>query len=167
MPGQADAYAGFNRLYDAGRKPGPITEAMCWAHARRKFFDLARLSKAPIAIEASNASMLCLPSSATSTESHHGNAGAFATSTAGHSSPSWRSGCASSAPSSQPAIRSPRPPPTASTAGAASPVSWTMAGCACLTTPPSGHCVVLPSAAAIGLLQDRTTAAGAPQPSTR
>src|SRR5580692_3730925 len=49
---QADAYAGFNRLYDAGRKPGPITEAMCWAHARRKFFDLARLSKAPIAIEA-------------------------------------------------------------------------------------------------------------------
>jgi transposase len=49
---QADAYAGFNRLYDAGRKPGPIIEAMCWAHARRKFFDLARLSKAPIAIEA-------------------------------------------------------------------------------------------------------------------
>ena len=49
---QADAYAGFNRLYEAGRKPGPIVEAMCWAHARRKFFDLARLNKAPIAIEA-------------------------------------------------------------------------------------------------------------------
>jgi transposase len=49
---QADAYAGFNRLYDASRKPGPIIEAMCWAHARRKFFDLARLNKAPIAIEA-------------------------------------------------------------------------------------------------------------------
>src|SRR5215467_3563779 len=49
---QADAYAGYNRLYEAGRKPGPITEAMCWAHARRKFFDLARLAKAPIAIEA-------------------------------------------------------------------------------------------------------------------
>ena len=49
---QADAYAGFNRLYDANRKPGPIIEAMCWAHARRKFFDLARLNKAPIAIEA-------------------------------------------------------------------------------------------------------------------
>src|SRR5215475_8920538 len=38
---QADAYAGFNRLYEAGRKPGPITAAMCWAHARRKFFDVA------------------------------------------------------------------------------------------------------------------------------
>src|SRR6201997_2148293 len=49
---QADAYAGFNRLYEAGRKGGPIIEAACWAHARRKFFDLARLKKAPIAIEA-------------------------------------------------------------------------------------------------------------------
>ncbi len=49
---QADAYAGFNRLYEAGRKPGPIVEAACWAHARRKFFDLARLNKAPIAAEA-------------------------------------------------------------------------------------------------------------------
>jgi transposase len=49
---QADAYAGFNRLYEAGRKPGPIIEAVCWAHARRKFFDLARLNKAPIALEA-------------------------------------------------------------------------------------------------------------------
>jgi len=49
---QADAYAGFNRLYEAGRTPGPTVEAVCWAHARRKFFDLARLNKAPIAIEA-------------------------------------------------------------------------------------------------------------------
>jgi transposase len=49
---QADAYAGFNRLYHPSRKPGPIVEAACWAHARRKFFDLARLAKAPIAIEA-------------------------------------------------------------------------------------------------------------------
>ena len=37
---QADAYAGFNRLYAVGRKPGPIIEAACWAHARRNFFDL-------------------------------------------------------------------------------------------------------------------------------
>src|ERR1700736_1268086 len=49
---QADAYAGFNKLYHPSRKPGPVTEAACWAHARRKFFDLARLKKAPIAIEA-------------------------------------------------------------------------------------------------------------------
>jgi transposase len=49
---QADAYAGFNRLYDARRKPGPIIEAACWAHARRKFFELARLDNGPIAVEA-------------------------------------------------------------------------------------------------------------------
>jgi transposase len=49
---QADAYAGFNRLYEVNRKPGPIVEAACWAHGRRKFFDLARINKAPIAIEA-------------------------------------------------------------------------------------------------------------------
>jgi transposase len=49
---QADAYAGFNRLYEADRKGGPIIEAACWAHARRKFFDLARINQAPIASEA-------------------------------------------------------------------------------------------------------------------
>jgi transposase len=49
---QADAYAGFNRLYEADRKAGPIVEAACWAHARRKFFDLARINQAPIASEA-------------------------------------------------------------------------------------------------------------------
>jgi transposase len=49
---QADAYAGFNGLYVAGRKPGPIVEAACWAHGRRKLFELAELQKAPIAIEA-------------------------------------------------------------------------------------------------------------------
>jgi transposase len=48
---QADAYAGFNRLYEKNRKPGPIVEAACWAHARRKFFDLARLQNSPVAIE--------------------------------------------------------------------------------------------------------------------
>src|SRR4029077_14538955 len=49
---QADAYAGFNRLYDANRMPGPMIEAACWAHGRRTFFDLARINKAPIAAEA-------------------------------------------------------------------------------------------------------------------
>jgi transposase len=49
---QADAYAGFNRLYAPERKPGPILEAACWAHARRKLYELAAISKAPIAAEA-------------------------------------------------------------------------------------------------------------------
>ena len=41
---QADAYTGFGQLYDAGRSPGPIFEAACWAHARRKFFELADIA---------------------------------------------------------------------------------------------------------------------------
>jgi transposase len=38
---QADAYSGYNRLYEADRTPVPILEAACWAHARRPFFALA------------------------------------------------------------------------------------------------------------------------------
>src|SRR5580700_9523744 len=49
---QADAYAGFNRLYEAGRKGGPIVEAMCWAHYLEHIFMWSRCNKAPIAIEA-------------------------------------------------------------------------------------------------------------------
>jgi transposase len=41
---QADAYAGFKRLYAGDRLPGPIVEAACWAHARRKFFVLADIT---------------------------------------------------------------------------------------------------------------------------
>ena len=49
---QADAYAGFNDLYDPRRKPGPATSAGCWAHGRRKLFELAQLARAPLAAEA-------------------------------------------------------------------------------------------------------------------
>jgi len=45
---QAAAYAGFNRLYDSGR----IQEAACWAHVRRKFFDLYEAHPSPITTEA-------------------------------------------------------------------------------------------------------------------
>jgi transposase len=41
---QADAYSGYNRLYAPERKPGPILEALCWSHARRKFFELADIA---------------------------------------------------------------------------------------------------------------------------
>ena len=33
---QADAYGGYNRLYRSDRRPGPIVEALCWSHGRRK-----------------------------------------------------------------------------------------------------------------------------------
>lgn len=49
---QADAFSGFGQLYALGREAGVILEAACWAHGRRKFFELADLKKAPIAIAA-------------------------------------------------------------------------------------------------------------------
>lgn len=49
---QADAYAGFTPLYAPTRRPGPIVEAGCWAHGRRKLFELAELGRAPLAAEA-------------------------------------------------------------------------------------------------------------------
>jgi len=45
---QADAYAGFNQLYEDGR----IQEVACWAHVRRKFYDLEQAHASPLAREA-------------------------------------------------------------------------------------------------------------------
>jgi transposase len=45
---QADAFAGFNKLYTSGA----IQEAPCMAHIRRKFFDLMKAHQSPIATEA-------------------------------------------------------------------------------------------------------------------
>ena len=60
---QADAYAGYNGLYDPVRPQGAVTPALCWAHVRRKFFELADIAAnarrgkgapaiSPIALEA-------------------------------------------------------------------------------------------------------------------
>ena len=97
---QADAYAGFNRLYEAGRKPGPIIEAACWAHARRKFFDLAGINKAPIAIEAVERidALFAIEREINGKPPHERRP--CARSAAGRWSTHWRPGCASSAPSS-------------------------------------------------------------------
>src|SRR4029077_7264795 len=45
---QADGYAGFDQIYEAGH----IQEAACWAHVRRKFYDLEVAHKSPVATEA-------------------------------------------------------------------------------------------------------------------
>jgi len=42
---QADAYDGYNKLYLADRKLGPIKEAACWVHGRRPFFAMADLEE--------------------------------------------------------------------------------------------------------------------------
>src|ERR1700732_4337577 len=42
---QADAYDGYNKLYLADRKPGPVRAAACWVHARRPFCAMADLEE--------------------------------------------------------------------------------------------------------------------------
>ncbi len=41
---QADIYAGYNALYEADRSPGPIVGGACWAHSRRKFYEIADIA---------------------------------------------------------------------------------------------------------------------------
>jgi hypothetical protein len=45
---QADAYSGFTPLYAEGR----VREAACWAHARRKYYDVYAMDRSPTAAEA-------------------------------------------------------------------------------------------------------------------
>lgn len=44
---QADGYAGFNGLYDTGR----VREVACWAHVRRKFYELQKAHGSHLAAE--------------------------------------------------------------------------------------------------------------------
>jgi transposase len=49
----ADGYAGFAELYESPRgKPANVIEVACWAHVRRKFFDVHKANGSPIAREA-------------------------------------------------------------------------------------------------------------------
>lgn len=50
---QADGYAGFKDLYAAAGAEGPrVLEAACWAHVRRKFYDVHQSNGSPGAAEA-------------------------------------------------------------------------------------------------------------------
>lgn len=51
----ADGYAGFGGLYEADPKtgaPAPLIEVACWAHARRKIYDVHVETKSPAAAQA-------------------------------------------------------------------------------------------------------------------
>jgi transposase len=49
---QADGYAGFDKLYNDADPRHPIQEAACWAHVRRKFYDIQVATDSPLAIAA-------------------------------------------------------------------------------------------------------------------
>jgi hypothetical protein len=49
---QADGYAGFEKLYNDANPNHPIKEAACWAHVRRKFYDIHEATQSPLAMTA-------------------------------------------------------------------------------------------------------------------
>jgi transposase len=51
---QADGYAGFDRPFNEADAQHPIKEAVCLAHARRKFYDIHQAAQSPLALEALN-----------------------------------------------------------------------------------------------------------------
>src|SRR5690606_39111870 len=153
---QADAYGGYGELYAAGRRPGPVLEAGCFAHARRKFFELADVENSarrkarrqgaqpiyPIALEAVQRIDALF-------DIERGINGLSA---------EERLVCRKerSAPlmselhawlTEQLRKLSPKPSTTCSAAGTRSPASLAMAGSASPTTPQSARCAALRSAA--------------------
>lgn len=103
---QADAFGGYGDLYATGRQPAPVLEASCWAHSRRKVFELADIEAAarkkahgekanlvyPLAVEAVKRIDACSISSARSTACCRPNATPCARSGARRWSPSSSAG---------------------------------------------------------------------------
>ena len=177
---QADACSGFNGLFVEGRqvdgKPGPIVEAACWAHSRRKFFELARLRKMPIAIEAVQRidALFAIEREINGqSPSQRLAVRRLRSKPLIDSFETWlrdmasRHGFEASARSSPRKARSPRRSTTSSTIGTRSRASSTTAASACRTTPPNAPSVASPSAAATGPSAAPTPAVTAPPSCTR
>jgi transposase len=154
---QADAYGGYGKLYEPGRIPGPIVEAACWSHGRRKFFVLADIEasaqrkargKKPLCSRRSrwrrrSASTRCSRSSAPSMASAPISAKPCDRTRARRSSPVCTHGCANNAPSSRAITIWPRRWITCSSAGTPSRGSSTTAASASATMPPKERCAAL------------------------
>jgi transposase len=174
---QADAFGGYNKLYEADRKPGPIVEAACWVHARRPFFAMADLAEnarrtaqgrtpgviSPLALEA----VRRIDALFEIERSINGQSGeqrrAIRRELSAPWSPIWKAGCASSVPSSRAATISPRRWITCSIAGRPSPASSMTDGSASPTTRRSERCAALPSADGHGCSPVPTVVGNAPR----
>src|SRR5882762_8673551 len=171
---QADAFGGYNKLYEAGRKPGPIVEAACWVHARRPFFAMADLAEnarrtvqgpgviSPLALEA----VRRIDALFEIERSINGQSGeqrrAIRRELSAPWSPIWKAGCASSVPSSRAATISPRRWITCSIAGRPSPTSSMTDGSVSRTTRRNERCAASRSAESHGCSPVPIAAGSAP-----
>jgi hypothetical protein len=177
---QADAYGGYGELYAADRKPAPVLEASCWAHSRRKVFELADVEQAAAARARRQTAK---PISPLALEAVQRIDALFAIEREINGLPPAERRAvrkARSAPlvaeletwmlqtrdSSRAGTTWPRPSATCSAAGRPSPASSTTGGSASRTTPPSGRCGAWRSGARPGSSAARTAAVSAPPSST-
>ena len=177
---QADAYDGYNKLYLADRKPGPIREAACWVHARRPFFAMADIEEnarrkasgkkeiplSPIAIEVVRRidALFAIERSINGKSPEERLAVRRAV-----SRPlvdDLMATCASRWPGCRAGTTSPRRSSTCSSAGRPSRCSSTTGACACPTMPPSVGCAASLWGESHGCSADPTAEGGAPQPCT-
>src|SRR5262249_40649945 len=155
--------------YEAGRKPGPITEAACWAHGRRKFFVLADITAkvrgklsvvAPLALAA-----IKRIDAIFDIEREISGLSADELSAAVRSR-RWlqtsKPGCGPNAPNSLAILRWPRRWTTCSSAGPPLHASSTTGGFASPTMPLRENCAASRSVASHGCSPVPTAAANAP-----
>lgn len=159
---QADAYAGFGALYESGA----VKEAACWAHARRKFYDLHVARPSAVTAEALERIGHCMrskPKSAASRQTSGGKCGRHASS---HCWPTSRHGCARRWQCCRGNPIRPRRSCTRSIVGSHSFAMPTMAVSRSITRPPSVLCAAWRSGAAITCSPVPIPAASAPPPCT-
>jgi len=167
---QADGYAGFEALYNRRnadlRANRAITEVACWAHCRRKFFDVWDGKKSPVAKEAieRTATFYAIePRRASRRRTSGWHIGRIRR----RCSPRSSAGLTRSSPD-YPRSRSwPRHSATPSSGERHSHASSPMRGSRSTTTSPKTPCAASHSGARITCSPDQIPVASAPPPCTR
>lgn len=180
---QADAYAGFNDLYFAGRKPGPVTEAACWAELpkvpraqrvewQRRGMDAASSTCWPMSPRPRSPLRQCVgstpssPSSATSTGCLQRRGWRCGRSGSRRWSRHWKLGCVPSVRACPGTTTPAGRWTTCSSAGPPSRGSSTTGGSVSATTPPNGHSAASPWGGRHGCSPDLIAAASVQRQST-
>ena len=177
---QADAYDGYNKLYLADRKPGPIREAACWVHARRPFFAMADIEEnarrkaagkkeiplSPIAIEVVRRIDALFEIERSINGKSPEERLAVRRDVSRPLVDDLMSICASRSPGSRAGTTWPRRSITCSSAGRPSPCSSRMGASACPTMPPNEGCAASLWGESRGCSADPIAAGSAPRPCT-
>jgi len=164
---QVDAYAGLNGLFHEARKPGPMTEAGCWATAGGSSLTSPRRRRPRSRPRRCGGSTPSSTSSAPSTACPQSSASPCARRMWRCWLPASRPGCARHAARCRAMPTWPAPWTACLSAGTRSAGSSATGGSAAAAMPPNARCVAWHSAKSHGGSVDQTAAAIAPRPCAR